>query len=47
MQQQEEMMLTQQAGQMLSSPIADPSKNPMAGDVINAALGEQAAPPMQ
>jgi hypothetical protein len=47
MQQEEEMMLTQQASQMLKSPIADPSKNPMAGDVINAALGEEAAPPME
>ena len=46
-QQQEEMALTQQASQMLNSPIADPSKNPMAGEMVNQAMGGEAPPPMQ
>jgi len=46
-QQQEEMALTQQASQLLKSPIADPSKNPMAGEMINQAMGGEAPPPMQ
>ena len=45
MQMQRGMELTKQAGQMLSSPIADPSKNPNAPDVINNALGYEAVPP--
>ena len=36
-QQEEDMVLAQQAGQLLRAPIADPSKNPMAGDVLSAA----------
>jgi hypothetical protein len=36
-QQQEDMAMMQQAGQMLKAPIADPTKNPMAGEVLSAA----------
>jgi hypothetical protein len=39
------MELTKQAGQLLSTPIADPSKNPEAPTVINNALGYEAVPP--
>lgn len=45
MQMQRGMELTKQAGQMLSTPIADPTKNPNAPDVINNALGYEAVPP--
>jgi hypothetical protein len=47
MQVQQGMELTKQAGQMLSSPIADPTKNPQASEVINNALGYQAVPPTE
>jgi hypothetical protein len=39
--------MMQQAGQMLKSPLADPSKNPMAGETVNAVMGEDVIPPMQ
>jgi len=44
---QEEQLMMQQAGQMLKSPLADPSKNPMAAETVNAAMGEDVIPPMQ
>ena len=47
MQMQQGMEMTKQAGQMLSAPIADPSKNPQASDVINNALGYEAVPPTE
>jgi hypothetical protein len=46
-QQQEDMMMAQQAGQLLKAPLADPSKNPMAGETVNAVMGEDVVPPMQ
>jgi len=46
-QAQEDQMMMQQAGQMLKSPLADPSKNPMAAETVNAAMGEDVIPPMQ
>ena len=46
-QAQEEQLMMQQAGQMLKSPLADPSKNPMAAETVNAAMGEDVIPPMQ
>ena len=46
-QAQEDQLMMQQAGQMLSSPLADPSKNPMAGETVNAVMGEEVIPPMQ
>jgi len=46
-QAQEDQMMMQQAGQMLKSPLADPSKNPMAAETVNAAMGEEVIPPMQ
>jgi len=46
-QQQEDMMMAQQAGQLLKAPLADPSKNPMAGETVNAVMGEEVVPPMQ
>jgi len=45
--QQQDMAMMQQAGQMLKSPLADPSKNPMAGETVNAFMGEDVVPPMQ
>ena len=45
LQMQQGMEMTKQAGQMLSAPIADPSKNPQASEVINNALGYEAVPP--
>lgn len=45
MQQEQEMELTKQTGQMLSAPIADPTKNTEAPSVINNALGYEAVPP--
>jgi hypothetical protein len=47
MQMQQGMELTKQAGQMLSAPIADPTKNPNAPDVINNAIGYEAVPPTE
>jgi hypothetical protein len=51
MQQQSQMMLTKQAGQMLQAPIADPSKNPnaeeMLGNVVGGLTGMGAAQPTQ
>src|SRR6056300_1116889 len=40
-QQQKQMQqsLMQQAGQMLKSPLADPSKNPNAGEIVNSVMG--------
>jgi hypothetical protein len=46
-QAQEDMALMGQAGNLLKSPLADPSKNPMAGDTVNAVMGEDVIPPMQ
>ena len=46
-QAQEDQLMMQQAGQMLKSPLADPSKNPMAAETVNAAMGEDVIPPMQ
>ena len=39
MQQQQQMMLTKQAGQMLQAPIADPSKNPNAEEMLSNVVG--------
>jgi hypothetical protein len=47
MQDQEDMMMAQQAGQLLKAPLADPSKNPMAAQTVNAVMGEDVVPPMQ
>ena len=44
---QEDMALINQAGQLMKSPLADPSKNPMAGETVNAVMGEEVIPPMQ
>jgi hypothetical protein len=45
------MMLTKQAGQMLSAPIADPSKNPNAEQMLSEMMGggaeDPAAPPIE
>jgi len=46
-QAQEDQLMMQQAGQMLNAPLADPSKNPMAAETVNAVMGEEAIPPMQ
>jgi len=46
-QAQENQMMMQQAGQLMKSPLADPSKNPMAAETVNAAMGEDVVPPMQ
>ncbi len=46
-QQEEDMALVGQAGNLLKSPLADPSKNPMAGETVNAVMGEEVIPPMQ
>jgi len=40
-------MMAQQAGQLLKAPLADPSKNPMAAQTVNAVMGEDVVPPMQ
>jgi len=45
MQQQQSMMAMQQAPNMLKAPIADPSKNPNAEEVVNAMIGGGAPPP--
>ncbi len=47
MMNQQNLELTKQAGQMISAPIADPSKNPNAPEVINNALGYDAIPPTE
>lgn len=44
-QQQQGMELTKQVGQLASSPMADPTKNPQALDSIANVLGTQASPP--
>jgi len=46
-QAQEDQLMMQQAGQMLKAPLADPSKNPMAAETVNAAMGEEVIPPLQ
>ena len=46
-QAQEDQMMMQQAGQMLKSPLADPTKNPMAAETVNSAFGDDVIPPMQ
>ena len=46
-QAQEDQLMMQQAGQMLNSPLADPSKNPMAAETVNAAMGEDVIPPFE
>lgn len=43
---QEEQMMTQQMGQMLKSPILDPTKNPNAPEIINNAMGQEIVPPI-
>ena len=49
MQQQSQMLLTKQAGQMLQAPIADPSKNPnaeeMLGNVVGGLTDQEEQPP--
>jgi len=45
--QQQQMLQMQQMPEMLKAPIADPSKNPNAEEVIAGYLGNQSAPPMQ
>jgi hypothetical protein len=45
--QQQQMLQMQQMPDMLKAPIADPSKNPNAEEVIAGYLGNQSAPPMQ
>jgi len=44
---QEDQLMMQQAGQMLKSPLADPTKNPMAAETVNSAFGDDVIPPMQ
>jgi hypothetical protein len=46
-QAQQDMALIGQAGNLLKSPLADPSKNPMAAETVNSVMGEEAIPPMQ
>ena len=46
-QAQEDQIMMQQAGSMLNSPLADPSKNPMAAETVNAAMGEDVIPPLE
>ena len=46
-QAQEDQLMMQQAGSMLNSPLADPSKNPMAAETVNAAMGEDVIPPLE
>ena len=46
-QAQQDMALIGQAGQLMKSPLADPSKNPMAGETVNAVMGENVIPPIQ
>jgi len=46
-QAQQDMALIGQAGQLMKAPLADPSKNPMAGETVNAVMGENVIPPMQ
>ena len=41
MQQQQAMELTKQAGQFASSPMADPTKNPQAQEMMNGIAGAQ------
>jgi hypothetical protein len=43
--QTQQMELTKQAGQMMSSPMMDPSKNPQAMEMMNG--GEEGAAPPQ
>lgn len=45
--EQHDLAMTQQMGQMLKSPIVDPSKNPNAPEVINNAMGEELVPPIE
>jgi len=44
--EQHDLAMTQQMGQMLKSPIVDPTKNPNAPEVINNAMGEELVPPI-
>ena len=44
MEQQQQMELTKQTGQIMSSPVMDPSKNPQAMEMMNGGT-EDAAPP--
>lgn len=46
-QQQQQMIMAKQAGQMLQAPIADPSKNPNAEEMLGAVMGGGQAPPME
>ena len=45
MQQQQAQSLTDQAGQLASAPLMDPSKNPEALDALNAAAAQAQQPP--
>ena len=40
MQQQQQAMMMQQAGQFANSPMADPTKNPQAADMLQQAMGQ-------
>ena len=46
MQQQQAMELTKQAGQFASSPMADPTKNPQAQEMMNGIAGPQEENPV-
>ena len=46
MQQQQAMELTKQAGQFASSPMADPTKNPQAQEMMNGIAGAQEENPI-
>ena len=42
---QQQQMQMQMIPQLLNAPIADPSKNPQAGQMINQAVGQEVVPP--
>ena len=45
MQQQQAQSLTDQAGQLASAPLMDPSKNPEALEALNEAAAQAQQPP--
>jgi len=47
MQQAQQMELTKQAGQLASAPMADPTKNPQAMEMMNGQSSPQEAPPQE
>src|SRR5210317_2351110 len=47
MQQEQDMAMMQAVPNAMKAPLLDPSKNPMAAETVNAAMGEDVIPPMQ